>query len=665
MRALDYKLMRVTSWLDSKRLVSMMLFHFFSLYPILKEHLSSSYMSAFDSLLSNDMFLPTCVPYHHDDWQVFLRTLPTTAHQLVEPTEYETDLLESLTSSFHNNQCFSTASLHDITKAPCYIMRTKEGCMKALEDFTNDFAYHHTYVRETLPEIRCYLSAMFKKRDTVTPLSVLDHTQAVEVDALCSPATFRNLLVIPDELKKRGKTWYLAWQDGNSNSDKRHCLARLQVKYGHSQQKAKLIHTIAIGYLLNDLYVPHGRFAYTFGGFYCPMKEHESHTVQELITKVSECHQRQIIDEKTSVATLVFTECLPSLTIADLDSATVGASLHRGRKQGIEDRPAIDLQFVYDLKSVLILVAQALQRAQEKHKFVHFNLRNDSVVLHELAHVPTRPSNQIDTSIRYIPIIGDFEYSVYEADRRIYNGFDAKLKHEDELENLRNTSQYFMSGYDIFMYMTSVFYFVYNTESNHMYRPWHQRNLNNLFRACLKPFVDRIPMSTRDLTSLTVTTQRKPSLPEILKLCVYDYVSTEVDKNNPCYRMSTKQNLALTSVSQLVHPQTNKRVTVRSMSSMQRFMKYMYYDHEDNALKHDEVLMKIRRFHTDDKYMFEIHLDDWISSVQQFVPQPFEHTQTKTTLKRPLSYIEEGEANKIHHFSFSNDDNSEFFPWLT
>lgn len=271
-----------------------------------------------------------------------------------------------------------------------------------------------------------------------------------------------------------------------------------------------LFHEIAIGFALNSLRSLIPFFCYTYNAFYCfppsPIP------VQDGVQK----GQMQIC---------VSTNNKDSLTVYSAQEYIAGSkSLHARVKELLKDSltdAKIEQAFSIT-KTVLLMVAHALNVAQGKLMFVHYDLHSDNVILRRIPKMPSIPLDGTDhydnsysisvSNVEVLPVIIDFGKSVCmvdikssdptakEAEKHVLLNPSTQFKRMEYLEDLNtldanedDPTNYFTTGYDIYRYVVSSLSHLNNLPLELPFSSEQKQvfnsNLSRLFRLCLQPFV--------------------------------------------------------------------------------------------------------------------------------------------------------------------------------
>ena len=274
------------------------------------------------------------------------------------------------------------------------------------------------------------------------------------------------------ELGKFGQVFFVSVND---TQNQKYFEPFSVLKYSNSQENEEIINELAIGFALNTLRGTIPYFSYTYGGFYC--------TTQASKNKLLTCTSED--DDLVAMSLQQF--------VKD------GTSLDKLLLKMYDDGKDKD-EILKTLKDVMIQVGYALMMAQKEYKYVHFDLHADNVILRKLP-TPTTIELRLNDNkkvklqnVKYYPTIIDFGKNALTLPNKTFiSTISTPMENPEMIDDLNSDKKnYFVSGFDIYRYVTCVLADVWDGLVAEGAKPSGSllTGINNFFLQCMKEFGD-------------------------------------------------------------------------------------------------------------------------------------------------------------------------------
>jgi hypothetical protein len=222
----------------------------------------------------------------------------------------------------------------------------------------------------------------------------------------------------------------------------------LKVAQGVAKQQADLFHELAVGLALNSLREKVPNFMYVWGGFYCDSPKMSLDCISTTPQKIT---------------TLALFEMVPGKELLELYEKLTS-------KQILE---------------IIIQVCIALLSAQNKYKFVHYDLHGGNVIIRShVKQIKVRVKTH-EFSTSFVPQIIDYGMSSMQVDGKfVTSKFNDQNKQQKDVVHLQgDPNKYYVPLYDIWRYVSYIVSSIFDREGN-------SDKFRKLWQTLIDPFLE-------------------------------------------------------------------------------------------------------------------------------------------------------------------------------
>ena len=240
----------------------------------------------------------------------------------------------------------------------------------------------------------------------------------------------------------------------------------------------ELMHELAVGYAINTLRsLTKSWFTFTYGGFFCGMRYDQA---TKTVSQLCNVNNYSNIDPKSqpdNTTLLTLQQYIPT----EEATSTIAAVIKQDKQNyGLSTQTTTMLQFskkvMYNFNSIMLQLAQALNTAQQKLMFMHYDLHYNNVLIRatNVTSTTTIKVNNFEhqlPTLSYVPTIIDYGMAVCKVvvptteggtqDVYLWNRYRFQRNNVLEkqiivsLGNGLHQDHFFLPFYDMYRYVTT------------------------------------------------------------------------------------------------------------------------------------------------------------------------------------------------------------------